>query len=119
MAVVCLAALRFSDELVEHLSHKGRVSAHDGGGCRDVAVSVEVLPVKDEAGITGKLLEERALGSAVALAERVDTSWGRPRRRLSPCSAWKTSAAADSMYCGRQNQVPFAMATVRSCPAQS
>src|ERR1700677_1079628 len=66
------AALAFSDEFAEHLSHQGRVPAHDGGGCCDVAVGVEVLPAEGEAGITGKLLEERALGPAVALAERVD-----------------------------------------------
>jgi len=33
----------------------------------------------------------------------VNTSRGRPRKRLSPCSARKISAAEDSMYCGRQN----------------
>src|ERR1700733_7212886 len=42
---------RFPDEFVEHLSHQSRISAHDGGGCRDVAVGVEVLPVEDEAGV--------------------------------------------------------------------
>jgi hypothetical protein len=31
-----------------------------------------VLPVEDEAGIDGELLEERALGPAVPPAERVD-----------------------------------------------
>ena len=31
-----------------------------------------MLPVEDEAGIVGELLEEGALGPAVALAERVD-----------------------------------------------
>ena len=31
-----------------------------------------MLPVEDEAGIAGELLEEGALGPAVALAERVD-----------------------------------------------
>jgi hypothetical protein len=45
---------------------------HDGGGCCDVAVGVEVLPVEDEARIIGELLEEGALSPAVALAERVD-----------------------------------------------
>jgi hypothetical protein len=45
---------------------------HDGGGCGDVRVSVEALPVQDEAGVAGELLEERTLGPAVALAEGVD-----------------------------------------------
>jgi hypothetical protein len=31
-----------------------------------------VLPVEDESGVAGELLEEGALGPAVALAERVD-----------------------------------------------
>jgi hypothetical protein len=90
-----------------------------------------VLQVEYEARIAGELVKERALGPAVALAEWVDgvdltevvsetLREGVPgKARLSSCSARKTSAAADSMYCGRQNQVPFAMATVRSCPAQS
>jgi hypothetical protein len=69
---VASKALTFSDEFVEHLCHQGRVPAHDGGGCCDVADSIKVLPVEDKAGITGKLLEERALGPAVALTERVD-----------------------------------------------
>jgi hypothetical protein len=37
-------------EFVQHLPHEGRVTAHDGGGCRDVTVSVEVPPVEDETG---------------------------------------------------------------------
>lgn len=121
------------DEFVEHLTHRRRVAVHDGGGCCDVAVGVEVLPVEDEASVAGELLEEGTLRSAVALAERMDgvdltEVVGRPlgervprktSQKASPCSDWKMSAAADSMYCGRQNQVPFAMATVLSCPAQS
>jgi hypothetical protein len=63
---------RLSDEFVEHLSHGGRVTAHDGGRCRDVAVGVKVLPVENEARIAGELVKERALGPAVALAEWVD-----------------------------------------------
>jgi hypothetical protein len=53
--------LDFSDEFVEHLPQESRVPAHDGGGCGDVAVGVEVLPVEDEAGIEGELLEEGTL----------------------------------------------------------
>jgi hypothetical protein len=64
--------LRFADEFVEHLPHEGMVPAHDGGGCGDVAVGIEALPVEGEAGIAGQLLEEGALGPAVALTERVD-----------------------------------------------
>ena len=45
---------------------------HDGGGRGDIPVGVEVLPVQDEAGVAGELLEEGALGPAVALTERVD-----------------------------------------------
>jgi hypothetical protein len=45
---------------------------HDGGGCRDIAVGVEMLPVEDKTGVASQLLEEGALGPAVALAERVD-----------------------------------------------
>jgi hypothetical protein len=45
---------------------------HDGGGCCDVAVGLQVLPVEDEAGVAGELLEEGALGTVVALAERMD-----------------------------------------------
>src|ERR1700722_9374297 len=67
-----LRALGFLDEFVEHLSHQGRVPAHDRGGCCDVAVGVEVLPVEDEAGLAGELFEEGVLGPAVALAERAD-----------------------------------------------
>src|ERR1700755_1949133 len=62
----------FLDEFVEHLPHRHRVAVHDGGGCCDVAVGVEVLPVEDEAGVAGELLEEGTLRPAVALAERVD-----------------------------------------------
>jgi hypothetical protein len=50
-ASVVLAALLgsgFLDEFVEHLPHRRRVAVHDGGGCCDVAVGVEVLPVEDE-----------------------------------------------------------------------
>lgn len=67
-----LLASGFSDEFVEHLPHRRRIAVHDGGGGRDVAVGVEVLPVEDEAGVAGELLEEGTLGPAVALAERVD-----------------------------------------------
>ena len=45
---------------------------HDGGGCRDIAVSVQVLPVEAEASVAGELLEESSLGPAVALVVRVD-----------------------------------------------
>jgi hypothetical protein len=31
------------NELVEHLAHRGRVAAHDGGRRRDVAGGVEML----------------------------------------------------------------------------
>jgi hypothetical protein len=62
----------FLDEFVDHLPHRRRVAVHDGGGCCDVAVGVEVLPVEDEAGVAGELLEEGTLRPGVALAERVD-----------------------------------------------
>jgi hypothetical protein len=64
--------LRFSDQFLEHLPHRTRIAAHDGCGSGDVAVGVQVLPVENVAGVAGELLEESALGPAVAFAERVD-----------------------------------------------
>ena len=60
------------DEFAGHLPHRRRVAVHDGGGCCDVAVGVEALPVEDVAGIAGELLEEGAPGPAIALAEWMD-----------------------------------------------
>ena len=54
--LIAATNLEFSDEFVEHLSQEIRVPAHDGGGCGDIAVGVEVLPVEDETGIEGELL---------------------------------------------------------------
>jgi hypothetical protein len=71
--------------------------------CRDIAVGVQVLPVEDEAGVAGELSEEGALGTAVALAERVD-------------GVDLTQVVGQPLG---ENQLPFAMATVLICPAQS
>ena len=91
-----------------------------------------MLPCEREPGVAGKLPEEGPPRSPVALAERmqgVDLAQvvGQPPdecvavqapQAVSSCSSRKITAAEDSMYCGRQNAVPLAMATVRICPAQ-
>jgi hypothetical protein len=45
---------------------------HDGGGRSHIAVGIQALPVKEEAGIAGELLEEGTLSPAVPLPERVN-----------------------------------------------
>lgn len=60
------------DELVEHLAHRSRIAAHDGVGGGNVTVGIEALPVEPVPGLGGELLEEDALGPAIALAKRVD-----------------------------------------------
>jgi hypothetical protein len=103
-----------------------------GAGGHD-AVRVHAPPGDVMPGVMGKLGEERPLGAAVALAERVqgvDVSEepgqagdervaGRPRSRFTAASRPNTSATYDSRCCGRQNTDPFAMDTVRSWPAQA
>ena len=92
-----------------------------------------MLPVENVAGVAGELLEEGALGPAVAFAERVDgvdlaEVVGQPLGERTPGQAAQealTVQSAEDLCCGgldvlRQAEPgPFAMATVLSCPAQS
>jgi hypothetical protein len=60
------------DEVSEQLTHGSRIAPHDGSRGRDITGGVQALPGKRESRIVGKLREERALGPAVAFAERMD-----------------------------------------------
>jgi hypothetical protein len=119
------------DERVERLPHRFWVAAHDRGGGLDVADGIKVLPGRAETGVAGELPEESPLRPPVALTERMqcvdlaqvigqppdEEPRSRPRRQPSSRSSRKTTAAEDSMYCGRQNIALLAMATVRIGPA--
>ncbi len=62
-------------------AHRGEVAVRRSVGGVDVRVPVDVLPSQPVAGVAGELAEERPLGAAVALAERVQcVDLGEQRR---------------------------------------
>jgi hypothetical protein len=121
------------DEFVKHLAHRPRIPAHDGVRGHNVALSVEALPDERAPGVRGKLLEECALRPAVAFPERMngvdlaqvighpvdEDVTGEPLQELLLAQLTEDLGCTGSMNWGRQNMLPFAMATVRTCPAQS
>jgi hypothetical protein len=58
-------------EVAEHLGQRREATLVGGRAGRDVAVGVHADPVDVVAGVVGELGEERPLGAAVALPERV------------------------------------------------
>jgi hypothetical protein len=64
-----LVLLGRGDELGEHRPQGLTVAAVRGAGGVDVLLRVECSPVDAVAGVLGELLDERALGAAVAFAE--------------------------------------------------
>ncbi len=125
--------MRRVSQLVEHVPERGQVAVVGGGAGGHVAVRVHAHPGDVMPGVMGELGEERPLGAAVALAERVqgvdvgeepgqpgdERVAGQAPQPVAAASRPNTSAAYDSRCCGKQNTDPFAMDTVRSWPAQA
>jgi hypothetical protein len=70
-------------------------------------------------GVMRELREERPLGPAVALPERVQGVDVSEKLRQPGNELLAGQAPQPVRCCGRQNTEPFAMDTVRSSPAQS
>src|SRR5260370_40486173 len=121
------------NELAEHRAHRGEITAVRGSAGRDVTGWLHADPVDVMPGVVRELGEERPLGPAVALPERVqgvDVSEklrqpgnellaGQAPQPVSGGEPAEDVSAVGLQMLGSQNTEPFAMDTVRSSPAPS